>query len=357
MSSYKQSPRCRLGAALLAAATLVPLALGSTGTADAAGVPSAVGPPASASSSASDPAPVPEDKLVPGLPVPAERPIDRDTPDQALPPSRQRESGGKHPARTPGAEQGLQGKHIEYVPPGENVRRLPVDQRKDARVEPGPAASPDPTDPTEPKDPKDPSDPDEREKCSTSTGPYQKQVERYLGLKADGKQSPADCLAIQKYQRTHDISPANGFAGPVTYRLLMLDWARRNYGKLKGCPVRAGRVVCVDLTRQIMWVRKGSKMIYEPVLIRSGRKGYRTRTGWFRIYWRDRDHRSSIYGSPMPFSQFFSGGQALHGIYKSIFSPGGSYGCVNLQYGDAERAWKVLRKNDRVYVWGRKPGT
>jgi lipoprotein-anchoring transpeptidase ErfK/SrfK len=66
---------------------------------------------------------------------------------------------------------------------------------------------------------------------------------------------------------------------------------------------------------------------------------------------------SEIYGSKMPFSQFFDGGQALHGISGSIYGPPGSYGCVNLAYADAKRLWGALKLKDRVYVWGRKPGT
>ncbi|MGW7595068.1 murein L,D-transpeptidase, partial [Streptomyces rubiginosohelvolus] len=34
--------------------------------------------------------------------------------------------------------------------------------------------------------------------CTTTAGPYQRQAERFLGRPVDGRQSRADCLAIQK---------------------------------------------------------------------------------------------------------------------------------------------------------------
>jgi lipoprotein-anchoring transpeptidase ErfK/SrfK len=40
-----------------------------------------------------------------------------------------------------------------------------------------------------------------------------------------------------------------------------------------------------------------------------------------------------------------------------VYGPPGSYGCVNLSYSDAQSLWSVLKLKDRVYVWGRKPGT
>ncbi|RBL87661.1 murein L,D-transpeptidase, partial [Streptomyces cavourensis] len=46
--------------------------------------------------------------------------------------------------------------------------------------------------------------------CTTSTGPHQKQVEKFLERPVDGKQSAADCKAIQKFQKTHGITPTIG---------------------------------------------------------------------------------------------------------------------------------------------------
>ncbi|NBE51621.1 L,D-transpeptidase family protein [Streptomyces sp. YC537] len=193
--------------------------------------------------------------------------------------------------------------------------------------------------------------------CTKAGGPYQKEMERHLKLRpADGRQSPADCAAIQEFQRKHDIAPRTGYAGPHTWGTARLARARSRPDQGGRCPVRAGRrVACVDLSRQLMWVQRGRKVVFGPALIRSGKPGYETRTGMFSVDWRSEEHTSTLYDAPMPFAQFFSGGQAFHGRYRTIHYEPGSHGCVNLRYRDAERLWKTLRTGDAVFVYGRKP--
>ncbi|MFG2889954.1 L,D-transpeptidase [Streptomyces sp. NPDC048248] len=193
-------------------------------------------------------------------------------------------------------------------------------------------------------------------RCSRSTGPYQQQAERHLRRVVDGRQSAADCKAIRGFQRAHHITPANGFAGRVTGAVVRLLRAQRNPNQAGHCPVRARRVACIDLSRQLMWVQRGRKVIFRPVAIRSGRPASRTRTGTYRVYLRVRNHTSTLYNTPMPFSQFFDRGEALHGVYGDIYESPGSHGCVNLKWMDAERLWDVLKKGDTVHVWGRRTG-
>jgi lipoprotein-anchoring transpeptidase ErfK/SrfK len=124
------------------------------------------------------------------------------------------------------------------------------------------------------------------------------------------------------------------------------------------CPTAMGRIACVDLTHQRMWVQDGRKVLFGPVPVRTGRRGYATRTGLWHVYWRDRHHLSSLYGGvAMPYSQFFSGGEAFHAVQEPMSAPPGSHGCVNLSSWDARRLWGVLRLHDPVEVFGRKPGT
>lgn len=193
--------------------------------------------------------------------------------------------------------------------------------------------------------------------CTARTGPYQRQVERWLKLRVDGRQSGGDCAAVRAFQRRHGIKPDNGFAGPATWGTMRLISARKNPNSAHRCPVRSYRIACVDLKRQLTWVQKGKRVLWGPAPMRSGRAGYRTRTGWHRVYWKHRNHWSTIYHSPMPYSQFFDRGEAFHAISGSIYDPNGSWGCVNLRLADARTLWRVLKKGDRVYVWGRRAGT
>ncbi|UXY29346.1 L,D-transpeptidase family protein [Streptomyces sp. HUAS TT20] len=287
-------------AVLLAAATALPAA----GT--AAAVPS--GSPAPGG---------PETELVPGVAPGPSQPWQIDTPDQMLPPKVYRPTKREDSVEPGDAAKGAYDL-IEYVPLGDAVARV---------------------------------------SCSKQAGPYQRQVERWLKRKVDGKQSAADCKAIRAFQKKYKIKPAIGFAGPVTWSRMMLISARKNPNSAKKCPVRTYRVACVDLSRQLTWVQKGRKVVFGPVPMRSGRAGARTRSGWHTVYWKHKNHWSTLYNQPMPYAQFFDGGQAFHAVYGSIYTTVGSWGCVNLTLPDARKLWNVLKKGDRVYVWGRRPGT
>lgn len=189
---------------------------------------------------------------------------------------------------------------------------------------------------------------------SSSTGPYQLQVERHLGRQPDGIQSVRDCLAIQSFQQREGIT-TTGIADPATYRMTVVAKARANPGVGTRCPVRRGRVACVDQTRQLMWVQKGKRVVFPVTPVRTGLKAYKTRNGWHRIFFRKLHETSRLYNNaPMPYSQYFSGGQAFHGTRNDIFTKG-SAGCVNLRIPDAARLWKVLHKKDRAYIFGHRP--
>ncbi|TXS50661.1 murein L,D-transpeptidase [Streptomyces sp. uw30] len=287
-------------AVLLAGAALLPIGSASADPEDPV-------PPASGS----------QTELVPGIPLNAlslwQQPID--TPDQAMPPK----------VYTPSPEE-------EAVEPREAAVGMydlveevhPMDALGDVE-------------------------------CSEWEGPRQRQVEGWLKVKVDGEQSEADCRAIRAFQKKHRIKPAIGYAGPVTWATMQLTSAKKNPNAAKKCPERSYLVACVDLDRQLAWVQNGKKVVYGPVHVRSGREGYGTRGGMHRIYWRHKNHVSTLYNSPMPYSQFFSGGQALHGVYGNIFSAVGSMGCVNLRIDEARKLWGLLKKGDRVYVWGHRP--
>ncbi|MFJ8883220.1 L,D-transpeptidase family protein [Streptomyces sp. NPDC102402] len=197
--------------------------------------------------------------------------------------------------------------------------------------------------------------------CTASKGPYQKQVEQWLGRTADGKQSSADCAAIRSFQVAKGITPAIGYAGPVTWRTMKTITAQKAAGKTpnkaKACPTNKGRIACVDLTRQLSWIQDGSKLKFGPVPVRTGRNGDETRTGSKKIYWRNIDHWSTLYDVSMPYAQFFDGGQAFHSVTKSMYNNPGSAGCVNMRPADAKSYWNLLKNGDDVYVYGRKPGT
>ncbi|MFE3018109.1 L,D-transpeptidase [Streptomyces sp. NPDC059256] len=194
--------------------------------------------------------------------------------------------------------------------------------------------------------------------CTSGTGPYQRPLEEHLQRPVDGVQSVADCEAVRVFQIAHDVEPADGYAGLATYRMAVVVEAQEFPNAKGDCPVRDHRVTCVDLDRQLLWVQRNADVVFPPVPIRTGRDDEETRPGWHTIYWRSKDHVSTIYdNAPMPYAQFFDEGQALHGRPGDLYDGGGSAGCVNLRLSDAEKLWDLLDVDDQLYVWGTKPGT
>lgn len=194
--------------------------------------------------------------------------------------------------------------------------------------------------------------------CDADTGPYQRKLERFLKLPVDGRQSPKDCAAIRDFQRKHHLERQDGYARLETYRQTQVVKAAKNPNAAGRCPTDVGKVVCVDMTRQLLWLQTGDRLDYGPVATRTGRWGEETRKGLHQISRKVRDDHSRLFdNAPMPFAQYFDGGQAIHGRYDDLYDGGGSAGCVNLRLRDAKVLWKRVHIDDKVYVWGRKPGT
>jgi lipoprotein-anchoring transpeptidase ErfK/SrfK len=112
-------------------------------------------------------------------------------------------------------------------------------------------------------------------------------------------------------------------------------------------------VLCIDKTSSsLRWVVGGS--VRMSLDVRFGSEFTPTREGVFSVYWKDADHVSDLYGSAMPLSMFFSGGQAVH--YSSDFAArgyyGASHGCVNVRdYDELASLFAQVRTGDRVVVY------
>lgn len=122
--------------------------------------------------------------------------------------------------------------------------------------------------------------------------------------------------------------------------------ARRRPVTVVGTPCLSTSRACIDLSANQAWLIRDGKVDYGPVPITSGRKGFRTPTGTFRVSFKNRDHVSSIYDAPMPYSVFFNGGIAFHqGSLREK-----SHGCIHLSRKAAKTFFGSLRKGDVVQV-------
>ncbi|MFB9297120.1 L,D-transpeptidase [Kibdelosporangium philippinense] len=92
---------------------------------------------------------------------------------------------------------------------------------------------------------------------------------------------------------------------------------------------------------------ENGKVVYGPVPITHGRKGYPTPPGSFRVTFKNKNHKSSIFNNaPMPNSVFFNGGIAFHqGSLREK-----SHGCIHLSPGASQKYFASLSVGDVVEV-------
>jgi hypothetical protein len=113
-----------------------------------------------------------------------------------------------------------------------------------------------------------------------------------------------------------------------------------------------GRVMCVSKTTQMLtWVIDGVPQYGFDV--RFGSDELPTREGVFPVYHKQVDVISNLYFTPMPYSMFFSGGQAVH--YSSNFArlgyAGASHGCINVRNKPLLiQLYNEVRIGDKVVV-------
>jgi len=104
-----------------------------------------------------------------------------------------------------------------------------------------------------------------------------------------------------------------------------------------------GRILCSNKkTRKLVFMVNGK--LQAVVDARYGAPRTPTRNGSFKVYRKDKNHVSTLYKSPMPYSMFFSGGEAIH--YSADFRArgynGASHGCLNVR-DKSKLAWIFAR--------------
>ncbi|MFD3699952.1 peptidoglycan-binding protein [Streptomyces sp. NPDC058646] len=114
-----------------------------------------------------------------------------------------------------------------------------------------------------------------------------------------------------------------------------------------------GRVLCISKeSRTLAWMIDGK--IISTMDVRFGSENTPTREGVFKVDRKEKVWKSTIYHTSMPYSMFFSGGQAVH--YSADFAArgynGASHGCVNVRdMGKLAAVFGQVETGDKVVVY------
>jgi lipoprotein-anchoring transpeptidase ErfK/SrfK len=103
----------------------------------------------------------------------------------------------------------------------------------------------------------------------------------------------------------------------------------------------------------MIYVFRGELLI-GTAAVSTGMEGKATPLGSFRVLEKDKDHRSNIYNSAMPYMMRLTwDGVALHTGRNPGFPA--SHGCVRLPDGFAKELFGVIRNGDPVEVIDEQP--
>jgi lipoprotein-anchoring transpeptidase ErfK/SrfK len=115
-----------------------------------------------------------------------------------------------------------------------------------------------------------------------------------------------------------------------------------------------GLRVVVSIPQQKAWVFRGSKLVASAP-VSTGKRGYETPVGRFRILQKKVEHYSSKYdNAPMPYMQrLTSYGVALHAGRVPGYPA--SHGCIRLPHGFARKLYNMTGGSTRVTVTRARP--
>lgn len=114
-----------------------------------------------------------------------------------------------------------------------------------------------------------------------------------------------------------------------------------------------GRVMCISKeSRTLAWMIDGK--VVSTMDVRFGSENTPTREGLFQVEWKAKEWTSTLYHTSMPYSMFFSHGQAVH--YSSDFAArgydGASHGCVNVRdKKKLSELFEQVKVGDKVVVY------
>jgi lipoprotein-anchoring transpeptidase ErfK/SrfK len=159
---------------------------------------------------------------------------------------------------------------------------------------------------------------------------------------ADGRENQATFNAAMAFQKWAGVG-RDGEIGPITRKAL--DAATRPPPRTHAAK---GKRVEVLLDRQLLLLIWNNTVV-RGLHISSGRRGYDTPTGRFRVTRKFTRDWSIPYAVWLPWASYFAGGVAFHES-PDVPSTAASHGCVRVPHGDAEWLYRRIPVGTPVTV-------
>ncbi|MEV4949133.1 L,D-transpeptidase family protein [Streptomyces sp. NPDC053755] len=167
--------------------------------------------------------------------------------------------------------------------------------------------------------------------------------------------------AVSAFQKKREL-PQTGSVDETTWQRLVAMTHEPTADELKPSTTNkldtpdarcmTGRVLCISKeSRTLAWMIDGK--VVSSMDVRFGSENTPTREGIFNVDRKVRNDWSKLYHTPMPYSMYFSRGQAVH--YSADFAArgynGASHGCVNVRdRGKLSALFDQVRVGDKVVV-------
>lgn len=185
---------------------------------------------------------------------------------------------------------------------------------------------------------------------------------KYMSVAPTGFYGSKTTAAVKAFQAKNGL-PASGAVDEATWKKVQSLSKKPSDDELRPPTVNevdapdprcmTGRVMCISKeSRTLAWMIDGK--IVSTLDVRFGSENTPTREGQFKVEWKAKDWTSTIYHTPMPYSMFFSQGQAVH--YSADFAArgyaGASHGCVNVRdKGKLAALFDQVQVGDKVVVY------
>jgi peptidoglycan hydrolase-like protein with peptidoglycan-binding domain len=152
---------------------------------------------------------------------------------------------------------------------------------------------------------------------------------------------PATYHGVVAFQMLNGLAP-DGVVGPRTRAAL--ETAERPRPRLS----LAGSRIEVARSAQIAFLVKGGE-VARTIHVSTGKSGFTTPAGTFRVYRREVKSWSYSYHVWLPWAAYFNGGIAFHG-HAQVPSYAASHGCVRIPTPFAEEVYRFARVGRVVKV-------